>query len=259
MTLRAEHLTFAYDSSENVLQDVGLELHPGVVTGLFGPNGSGKSTLLRCLNGSLEPQFGHVSLDGQAIASMNRRTVARLVAVVPQDTPVDVPLTVHEVVMLGRYAHWNTWDQESLEDTRIVDVCLERLGIADLANRPFSRLSGGERQQAVIARALAQQGSVLLLDEPNTHLDLAHQLEVYRLARTLAAEGQSVLVICHDLLISPLMVDSALVMNRGRIVAAGPVDAVLDGRLFAEVFSTQANISWSNGSRVCAEFGRDSG
>ncbi len=189
MILRAEHITFAYDAAENVLQDVSLELHPGVVTGLFGPNGSGKSTLLRCLNGSLKPQSGHVFLDGQAVAAMDRRAVARRVAVVPQDTPVDVPLTVHEVVMLGRYAHWSTWDQESPEDVRIVSVCLERMGIADLASRPFSHLSGGERQRAVIARALAQQGGVLLLDEPNTHLDLAHQLEVYRLAQDACRRG----------------------------------------------------------------------
>ena len=232
-----------------------LELHPGVVTGLFGPNGSGKSTLLRCLNGSLKPQSGHVLLDGQAVAAMDRRAIARHVAVVPQDTPVDVPLTVREVVMLGRYAHWNTWDQESPEDARIVGVCLERLGIADLANRPFSHLSGGERQRAVIARALAQQGSVLLLDEPNTHLDLAHQLEVYRLARSLAAEGQAVLIICHDLLVSPLMVDTAVVMDRGRIVATGSVHDVFDARLLAEVFATKASISWGNGSRVSAQFG----
>ena len=160
-------------------------------------------------------------LDGQAVAAMDRRAVARHVAVVPQDTPADVPLTVREVVMLGRYAHWSTWDQESPEDARIVERCLERMGIADLANRPFSHLSGGERQRAVIARALAQQGSVLLMDEPNTHLDLAHQLEVYRLARALAAEGQAVLIICHDLLVSPLMVDRAVVMDRGQIVAGG--------------------------------------
>ena len=148
---------------------------------------------MRCLNGALKPQSGQVFLDGQAVAAMDRRAIARLVAVVPQDTPVDVPLTVRQVVMLGRYAHWSTWDQESREDARIVAVCLERLGIADLADRSFSQLSGGERQRAVIARALAQQSSILLLDEPNTHLDLAHQLEVYRLARTLAAEGQAVL------------------------------------------------------------------
>jgi iron complex transport system ATP-binding protein len=168
---------------------------------------------------------------------------------------VDIPLTVHEVVLLGRYAHWSTWDQESSEDVRIVRVCLERLGIADLANRPFRHLSGGERQRAVIARALAQQGSVLLLDEPNTHLDLAHQLEVYRLARTLAAEGQSVLIICHDLLVSPLMVDTAVVMDRGQIAAVGPVHEVLDARLLAQVFATKASISWGDASRVCAQFG----
>ncbi len=188
---------------------------------------------------------------------MDRRAVARHVAVVPQDTPVDVPLTVREAVMLGRYAHWSTWDQESPEDARIVAACLERLGIADLADRPFSRLSGGERQRAVIARALAQQGSVLLLDEPNTHLDLAHQLEVYRLARTLAAEGQSVSIICHDLLVSPLMVDRAVVMDGGKIVAIGPVHEVLDAKLLAQVFAMRASISWRDAATVCAQFGQE--
>ena len=254
MILQAEHISFAYDAAENVLHDVSLELHPGIVTGLFGPNGSGKSTLLRCLNGSLKPQSGHVFLDGQAVAAMDRRAVARRVAVVPQDTPVDVPLTVHETVMLGRFAHGSTWDQESPEDVRIVGVCLERMGIADLASRPFSHLSGGERQRAVIARALAQQSGVLLLDEPNTHLDLADQLEVYRLARTLAAEGQSVLIICHDLLVSPLMVDKAVVMDRGKIVAIGAVHEVFDARLLAQVFATNASISWGDRATVCAHF-----
>lgn len=254
MIVRAEHITFAYGDTENALQDVSLELQPGVVTGLFGPNGSGKSTLLRCLNGSLIPRAGHVLLGGQAVTSMDRRAVARHVAVVPQDSPVDVPLTVNEVVMLGRFARWTTWGQESPEDVRIVSLCLERLGIADLANRPFSHLSGGERQRAVIARALAQQGQVLLLDEPNSHLDLAHQLEVYRLTKTLAAEGQAVLIICHDLLLSPLMVDTAVVMDKGRIVAAGPVQAALDATLLAHVFATKANIAWTNPSQVWAQF-----
>jgi len=256
MILRAENITFAYDPTEKVLQDVSMELQPGVVTGLFGPNGSGKSTLLRCLNGSLKPQAGHVFLDGKAVAAMDRRAVARCMAVVPQDTPVDVPLTVREVVMLGRYAHGIAWNQGSSEDARIVSDCLERLGIAELVNRPFCHLSGGERQRVVIARALAQQGSILLLDEPNAHLDLAHQLEVYRLARTLAAEGQSVLLICHDLLVSPLMVDTAVVKNGGKIVAIGPVREVLNASLLSQVFATQARISWDNASRVCAHFGK---
>jgi len=254
MVLRAEQITFAYGVQGKALRDVSLELRPGVVIGLFGPNGSGKSTLLRCLNGSLTPQSGRVFLDGQAVAAMDRRAVARRVAVVPQDTPIDVPLTVREVVMLGRYAHGSMWDKESPEDARIVSFCLERLGISDLAGRPFSHLSGGERQRTVIARALAQQGSVLLLDEPNTHLDLAHQLEVYRLARTLAAEGQSVLIICHDLLLSPLLIDIAAVMHLGQIVVSGDVREVLTTEVLAQVFSTTASISWGDGTSVRVEY-----
>jgi iron complex transport system ATP-binding protein len=159
------------------------------------------------------------------------------------------------MVLLGRYAHSNPWDNESPEDVRFVGACLERMGIVDLADRPFSRLSGGERQRAVIARALAQQCPVLLLDEPNTHLDFAHQLEIYRLARTLAAEGLSVLIICHDLLIAPLMVDKAVVMNNGQISADGLVQEVFDAQLLSQVFATQASIVWSDSTKVCAHFG----
>ena len=149
----------------------------------------------------------------------------------------------------------NAWREELPEDAKIVNDCLSRVSITELADRPFSRLSGGERQRTVIARALAQQGSVLLMDEPNAHLDLAHQLEVYHLAQTLAAEGQSVLIICHDLLVSPLMVDVAVVMNRGQIVAVGPVCEVLDATLLGQVFAAKASISWDTALRVVAQFG----
>lgn len=215
MILRTDHITFAYGDDDAVLHDVNMELHPGIVTGLFGPNGSGKTTLLRCLNGSLAPSSGQVFLGEQSIISMKSRQIARHIAVVPQDTPSDVPLTVRQMVMLGRYAHGASWDQESREDNQVVDDCMARLGVAHLAQRPFTHLSGGERQRVVIARALAQRGSTLLMDEPNAHLDLAHQIEVYRLARTLAGEGQAVLMICHDLLVAPLMVDLAMAMHGG--------------------------------------------
>jgi iron complex transport system ATP-binding protein len=254
MMLQAEHVTFTYGGNRPALRDVSLELRPGMVTGLFGPNGSGKSTFLRCLNGALTPQAGQVLLDQQPIRAMTRRALARNVAVVPQDAQTDVPLSVRQVVMLGRYAHWSTWDQESPEDHEIVSRCLDRLGITDLADRPFSNISGGERQRTVIARALAQQAGIWLMDEPNTHLDLAHQREVYRLARSLAAEGRSVLVICHDLLISPLAVDVAVVMDGGRIVAAGPVREVLTSDRLRETFGTGASITWDGSSRICAQF-----
>jgi len=255
MILRADHITFAYADGNAVLHDVSLELRPGMVTGLFGPNGSGKSTLLRCLNGAIIPASGQVLLDQHVIGSMTHREIARHIAVVPQDTPADVPLAVRQMVMLGRYAHGTTWDQDSPEDAQMVEACMARLGVAHLAHRPFSHLSGGERQRTIIARALAQQGRVLLMDEPNAHLDLAHQLEVYRLARTLAGEGQAVLMICHDLLVAPLMVDVAVVMHQGRIVAGGNTREVLTSQRLAEVFGTTASIAWDDRQRVSAQFG----
>jgi iron complex transport system ATP-binding protein len=259
MILRADRITFAYGDGAAVLRDVSLELRPGVITGLFGPNGSGKSTLLRCLNGTLTPVSGEVRLDQHPIAAMTRRQIARSIAVVPQDTPPDTPLTVRQMVMLGRYAHATAWDQESPADGHSVAVCMARLGVAHLAQRPLGQLSGGERQRTIIARALAQQGSVLLMDEPNAHLDLAHQLEVYRLARTLAGEGQAVLLICHDLLVAPLMVDAAIAMHQGQIVAIGQAREVLTAQRLAEVFNTTARIAWDDGGRVIAQFAAEPG
>ena len=140
-----------------------------------------------------------------------------------------------------------------VEDAEVVGRCLARLGVGDLADRPFSHLSGGERQRVVIARALVQQAGVLLMDEPNAHLDLVHQLEVYRLARELAAEGQAVLLICHDLLLAPLWVDAAVVMDQGRIVTVGPPGDVLQADLLHRVFAAKAEITWDDG-RVSARF-----
>lgn len=258
MNLRAEQITFAYGRGHPILHDVNLSLHPGTVTGLFGPNGSGKSTLLRCLNGALLPQSGRVLLNDKPIAAMSRRQIAQIIAVIPQETSADIPLTLGQMVMLGRYAHGTLCDQETEDDCRIVKQCMCRLGIEMLADKQLSQLSGGERQRAVIARALAQHGSIMLMDEPNTHLDLAHQLEVYHLARELAAEGQAVLMICHDLLIAPLMVDVAVVMHHGQIVATGAPRDALSSRMLTDVFSTTAHIDWPASGHVSADFSANS-
>jgi len=248
MTLRAENVTFGYHADQPVLRGVSLEVRPGCVTALFGPNGCGKSTLLRCLNGSLRPHASTVLLDGRPLSGMTPREVACRVAVVPQDTPTDVPLSGAEMVMLGRYARWGAWGQESEEDRDAVRRCMARLDAEPLAGRLFSHLSGGERQRIVLARALAQEGHVLLLDEPASHLDIAHQLELYRLVRALAAEGQAVLMICHDLLVAPMFVDAAVLMARGRAVATGKVGDVLAPDNLADAFGLRAEIAWGAGT-----------
>ena len=254
MNLRAENITFGYDPAAPVLRNVTLEVSPGRVTALFGPNGCGKSTLLRCMNGSLNPQLGRVMIDARSVHAMTPREVAHHIAVVPQDTPHDVPFTAAQMVMLGRYARWGAWGQESPEDTEIVQACLRRMNVADIADRPFSHLSGGERQRVVIARALAQEGRGLLLDEPATHLDIAHQLELYRLVRDLAAEGMAVLMVCHDILLAPLFVDTAVLMAGGRILAEGSAAGVLTADNIAAAFGTHAHITWTDTAAVQATF-----
>lgn len=244
MSLRAERLQFTYGAGVPVLRDVSLEVAPGRVVGLFGPNGSGKSTLLRCLNGGLRPQSGSVSLNGQPLLGMQQREIAARIAVVPQDTPQDVPFTVEQVVALGRHPHQSPWPSGGEADPDLVDACLRRVGVADLAGRAFAQLSGGERQRVVIARALAQLGRYLLLDEPATHLDIAHQLELYRLVRSIAAEGIGVAMICHDLMLSPLFVDHAVLLSKGQVYREGNPRHVFDAQCLTEVFGTAIELDW---------------
>lgn len=244
MSLQVENLSFAYYSGRPVLCELNLEVKAGQVTGLFGPNGSGKSTLLRCLNGALRPQTGWVRLEGQRLDTFSPREIARRIAVVPQDTPPQVPFLVREMVMLGRFAHWGVWGIESPEDQRVVRDCLERIGALDLMNRPFSELSGGERQRVIIARALAQETRILLMDEPASHLDIAHQLEVFQLGRGLAAEGYTVLMVCHDLVVAPLFVDYAVLLKQGRLFARGTVPETLRSENLAECYGAALTLSW---------------
>lgn len=243
MSLQAGHLEFGYRPGTPVLRSVSIEIRPGEVVGVFGPNGSGKSTLLRCLNRGLFPQKGEVALDNQSIRDMSPREVAANIAVVPQDVPSDVPFTAHQVVELGRYAHRPSWPIHH-DDRHVADHCLKRVGALDFADRPFSQLSGGERQRVTIARALAQLGKYLLLDEPAAHLDIAHQIDLYRLVRTVVSEGVGAFMICHDLVLSPLFVDRAILLDHGQIVRQGPPREVLQSDVLAEVYKVPVELAW---------------
>jgi len=252
MSLRVENLTFGYDAGTRVLHGLNLEIRAGRVTGVFGPNGSGKSTLLRCLNGALRPLNGGVWHQHDRLDTLTPRELAARIAVVPQESPSNVSFPVRDVVMMGRFVRWNFWGQASAADHQAVEASLRRVGALDLANRPFDELSGGERQRVIIARALAQETRILLLDEPASHLDIAHQLEVFRLARALAHEGYTVLMIGHDLLLAPLFTDDAVLLKAGRIVAAGPVATVLNRDNLAAVFGVPFHLEWPAPGQVTA-------
>jgi len=239
MRLTCEDLSFAYQAGVPVLRNLSLDFRPGRVTGVFGPNGCGKSTLLRLFNGALRPQAGRVCIDETPLDRLSTREIACRIAVVPQETPADIPLAVAEIVMLGRHPHRRPLEPVTDHDRRLADDALRRVDLAHLSRRMFSRLSGGERQRTVIARALAQNTPVLLMDEPVTHLDLKHQIGLYRMARDFADCGRTVVMVCHDLYIAPTYADHAILMRDGRVVAAGNTADVLAPENILAAFDCQ--------------------
>ena len=209
-----------------VLRGVDLALEPGELVGLVGRNGAGKTSLLRVASGVRRPDAGVVRLGAVPLESLSRREVARRLAVVAQDSAIPFAFSVGEIVLMGRSPHLGLLGFETADDHALAEAALERLGIGGLASRSVLELSGGERQLVMIARALAQETEVLLLDEPTAHLDLPHQLQVLGLARVLAREGRAVLAVSHDLSLLARFCDRLALLSDGRL-EAGPPEALL--------------------------------
>lgn len=219
-----------------VLREVDLELRPGDVTALVGPNGAGKSTLLRALAGLIRPAHGEVTLDGIDVGTLTRAALARRIAVVPQVFDTLFPFSVREIVGLGRTARLGLFARPSPADGEAVERALDAEGLQPLADRRVDSLSGGERQRAVLAMALAQEADVLLLDEPTTHLDPAHQRGLlHRLAELARDRGVIGVAVLHDLNLAALA-DRVVVLADGRIVTDGPPVKALTPSVVADVF-----------------------
>ncbi len=225
-----------------VLSGAELDVAPGEIVGLLGRNGAGKSTLLRIACGLLAPEAGSVELDGRPLATMDRRERARAAALVPQETHFPFPFSVAEVVLMGRTPHLGWLGFEGRRDLAAALGAMQQLGIDGLAGRSVLSLSGGERQLAVVARALAQEPRLLLLDEPTAFLDLRHRLQVLGRVRELAAAGTSALVVSHDLAVAARACDRLALLAGGRILAAGPPAEVLTPELLRETFGIEADV-----------------
>ena len=243
--LAAEQIEVRYGpDSPPVLADFTLSVRPGDFVGVIGPNGSGKSTLVRALSRALRPDGGVVLLDGRDLyRDLGARDSARIVGVVPQETAVSLDFTVREVVRMGRAPHLprRPFAAETVQDEAIVARSLEQAGVSPLAERAVTTLSGGERQRVLVARALAQQPAVLLLDEPTAHLDLRHQSEILTLARDLAHhEGKAVLAVLHDLNLAAAYCDLLVLLHEGRIAAQGLPDEVLTADTLQAVYGARA-------------------
>jgi iron complex transport system ATP-binding protein len=222
-----------------VLHEVSVMLPPGSMTVLLGPNGSGKSTLIRVMAGMIPPTEGSVRLGDTPLRNLGRPAVARMCAYLPQQTATDFEIKVEDVVALGRYPHIGSWGAMSKADYNVVAWALERVGLTPLRHRTVPTLSGGERQRVFIARALAQEAPILLLDEPLAALDVGHQLELMALLTEFHEEGRTILAALHDFRPALDFFPHALLLNRGRLTAAGPTEEVMFGAALEAAFGVQ--------------------
>lgn len=218
------------------LDGVSLVAERASVTAVVGPNGSGKSTLVRTLIGRVAPTAGRVTIDGVDATTLARADVARRVAVVTQREEPAFPITVREYVALGRLPHRGTWGRDTAEDRDAVADALSRTGMGALTDRSVHQLSGGEWQRVRFARALAQGGDALVADEPTTFLDVAHEMAVFELMRAVAAEGRAVLMVSHQLNLVARFADRLVLLDRGRVAAAGSVDDVMRAGILEQVY-----------------------
>lgn len=222
------------------LQNVNVTLNAGEMVGLIGPNGCGKTTLIRLLCGEERPDAGAVRLQGKDIGAWGQRQRARQLAVLPQEGLPPVPFTVEEVVAMGRHPHQGLWPWTDHRDQEVVDRVLQQTGLAAWRHRSVQRLSGGERQRVAIAKAMAQEPSYLLLDEPTTYLDIAHQLSILDHIRRWRQEcGLAVLVVFHDLNLAAQYCERLLLMKSGEVVAAGDPATVLRSSLIEKVYGVR--------------------
>jgi iron complex transport system ATP-binding protein len=242
MLLEARNLHYTI-GDRPILVGVDFALREGELVGLIGPNGAGKSTLLKVISGLWPGAKGEISLMGRALGRYGAREIAQLVAHVPQSTQLDFPFTAREVVLMGRSPHLSRFQMESARDRAIAERALHATHAQHLGDRLVTTLSGGERQRVVIARALAQEPRVLLLDEPTSNLDVRHQLDVLALAREQAhAHGLGVVAAVHDLSQAARFCDRLVLMVGGSVIADGEPEAVLAPERLRHAFGIDAQL-----------------
>jgi iron complex transport system ATP-binding protein len=236
--LEVRDIVVKYDARE-VIRDVSFELQDGQIIVLLGPNGAGKTTLIRTLNGSVPLARGEVRLGGKALPELSRRDIAKSIAVVAQENETKFPVTVLEFVLAGRFVRGRAFGWESNADIEAAQKALKECDLAEFEGRLMNELSGGERQRVVLARAIATEARVLLLDEPTANLDLAHQALMFRLVRDLCSRGAASVVITHDLNLAAEFANEIIMLKNGSIFVKGTPDEVLTQQNIDDVYDVQ--------------------
>ncbi|HEY4132393.1 MAG TPA: ABC transporter ATP-binding protein [Gemmatimonadaceae bacterium] len=230
-----------HGASSFAVDGVTLEIASGRMTAILGPNGAGKSTLLNLLLGTAAPASGSIAFKERSIADWERRALALDIGVVPQGETEPL-FTVREIVAMGRYPHLGPWQRERAEDLTAIARAMDRCDIAQFSDRWISTLSGGERQRVRLARALAQEPSVLVLDEPTTFLDIRHEMTTFELLRRLRDEGATILLVTHNINLAARYADELVLMDRGRVAAHGSPASVLTEDRVAAVYEWPISI-----------------
>ena len=227
----------------NAVDGVSFAFGAGRITALAGPNGSGKSTIVRALLKRVELQSGGIAIDGRELGAISNAELGRLAAILPQREESAFPLGVHEYVALGRFPHLGLWKARSSADEAAVERAIARAGVESLAHRRTDELSGGEWQRVRLARALAQEAPALVVDEPTTFLDIAHEMSIFELLASLAAGGLAVLLVSHQLNLVSRFADEIVLLSEGRVAATGSPETVMQPSLLERVFEWPMSVT----------------
>lgn len=253
-----DSISFSY-GEKTALDNLSLNLSPGRFYGLVGPNGCGKSTLLDVLMGNRQPASGTVRYANRPLDAYGRKELARNLALVPQDFTIHFAFTVLEVVLMGRHPYLPRFGAISAADLAIADQAMAAIGIEQFKDRLVTELSGGEKQRAVVARALTQMTPVLMLDEATSNLDISHTMEIFNVARDrVQNQGNTVIAVIHNLNLAAAYCDEIIFMKQGRIAATGPTSQTLTPQTIAEVFGVESRVAldaFSNRLQVSFRYG----
>ncbi len=236
MILETDNLSFHYHNGRLIFHSVSFNVGKGEVLSILGPNGSGKSTLLNCLANLYKPVTGEILLNGQPMSKMSLRDVARMVGYVPQIHIPTYAFTVREFAVMGRTPYIGAFATPSRDDYRIADEALERIGVAHLRDKPYTEISGGERQQVTLARVIAQQPQLILLDEPTAHLDYGNQHRVIRMIRQLAAEGYALIMTTHNPEHAIILDGKVAILNRKGVLSIGRAAETLNAETLSNLY-----------------------
>jgi iron complex transport system ATP-binding protein len=249
--LKFSEITFGYPSTSSpVMEKFDLEIAPGTVTAILGPNGAGKTTLLHLALGWLKPQGGTIELNQSPLASYSRRELGQWMALVPQNEHTPFEFSLLEYVLFGRAPYLAPLAMPGDEDVKVAEEMLVRVGLETIQERSILSLSGGERQLVLVARALAQQPRLLLLDEPTSHLDLSNKGRLVHLLRNLSAQGVTILFTTHEPDVASALATHLVLMKKGRVLQTGPLDAVFTSQNLTELYQMPVSVTHISNRRV---------